>query len=67
MLSLDGNNLFPDRESLVSDIPAGAGKPLTFFYSVGQIFHEQEPFGRVLSYVSANYVGALQERVFLYC
>jgi hypothetical protein len=33
-LSLAGNNLFPARESLVSDIPAaGTGKPLTFFYS----------------------------------
>ncbi len=32
-LSLAGNNL-PARESLVSDIPAGDGKWLTFFYSV---------------------------------
>jgi hypothetical protein len=34
-LSLAGNNLIiPGRESLVSVIPAGNGKPLTFFYSV---------------------------------
>jgi hypothetical protein len=34
-LSLDGNNLiFPLRESLVSDIPAGDGKIVKFFYSV---------------------------------
>jgi hypothetical protein len=26
--------LFPPRESLVSDIPAGGEKSLTFFYSV---------------------------------
>ncbi len=34
-LSLAGNDyLFPARESLVSDIPAGHGKSITFFYSV---------------------------------
>jgi hypothetical protein len=27
--------LFPARESLVSDIPAGDGKTTNFFYSVG--------------------------------
>jgi hypothetical protein len=27
-------NLLPAKESLVSDIPAGDGKSLTFFYSV---------------------------------
>ncbi len=36
-LSLAGNNLvFPARESLVSDIPAGDGNNDTFFYSVVQ-------------------------------
>jgi hypothetical protein len=28
--------LFPVRESLVSDIPAGDGKSITFFYSAGE-------------------------------
>jgi hypothetical protein len=39
-LSLGGNNdviykLFPPRESLVSDIPAGDGNIKSFFYGVG--------------------------------
>jgi hypothetical protein len=34
-LSLTGNNLIiPARESLISDILAGDGNPLTIFYSV---------------------------------
>jgi hypothetical protein len=36
-LSLAGNNLvFPGKVSLVSDIPAGDGKIVKLFYSVGQ-------------------------------
>jgi hypothetical protein len=33
-LSLDGNNLFPAREGLVSDIPAGDRNIAYLFYSV---------------------------------
>jgi hypothetical protein len=31
--------LFPARENLVSDIPAGTGKSLIFFYSVQLVFN----------------------------
>jgi hypothetical protein len=35
MLSMDANiKLFPARESLISDIPAGDGKNDNLFYSV---------------------------------
>jgi hypothetical protein len=38
-LSLGGNNLIiPSRESLVSDIQAGDGRSLTFFYSVFYVY-----------------------------
>jgi hypothetical protein len=33
------DTLFPARESLVSDIPTGTGKSLTFFYSVQLVFN----------------------------
>jgi hypothetical protein len=57
-MSLTGNNLymtslFPPRESLVSDIPAGDGKSKSFFYGVRSIrvslnyfiFRFQKPVG----------------------
>jgi hypothetical protein len=48
-LSLGRNNdvihkLFPPRESLVSDIPAGDGNIEKLFYGVGFIFGEMTPF-----------------------
>jgi hypothetical protein len=33
--TVPSRQLFPARESSVSDIPAGDGKSLTFFHSVG--------------------------------
>ncbi len=56
-LSLGGNNLymtslFPPRESLVSDIPAGDGNIEKFFYGVpfasGSNFYSSRPIKRIL-------------------
>ncbi len=38
-LSLGRNTVFPSRESLVSDIPAGDGKIMKLFYSVLSVVH----------------------------
>jgi hypothetical protein len=39
-LSLGGNNVFPPRESFVSDIPAGDGKMANFYNSVPRLVSE---------------------------
>jgi hypothetical protein len=55
-LSLGGNNdviykLFPPRESLVSDIPAGDGNIEKHFYSVGCMVNYGVVFARSVSYM----------------
>jgi hypothetical protein len=56
--------LFPTRESLVSDIPAGDGKSLTFYYSV-HLIHGYIAF--TLNTKCTRFAGLVQNLAMLYC